>query len=50
MGVATVLGFVLPALAYCLFIERYSVNVLVADQWGNVSLARKGLFRSLECG
>jgi hypothetical protein len=41
MGVATVLGFVVPALAYCLFIQRYSVNVVVADQWNNLSLAAK---------
>ena len=33
------MGFALPALAYCLFIRHYSANVLVADQWNNVSLA-----------
>ena len=50
MGVATVLGFVLPALAYCLFIQRYSVNVVLADQWGNVSLAAKAFSGHLSAG
>ena len=50
MGVATVLGFALPALAYCLFIQRYSVNVVLADQWDNVSLAAKAFSGHLSVG
>ena len=41
IGIATVLGFTVPALAYLVFVQRYAVNVVVADQWSNVSLAGK---------
>ena len=41
IGVLTVLGFVVPALAYCVFVQHYSINVLVADQWINIPLVAK---------
>ncbi len=37
----TVAGFALPVLAYFAFVHMYSVNVVVADQWSDVSLIGK---------
>ena len=39
--VLTVAGFMLPVLAYFAFVHQYSVNVVVADQWSDVSLIGK---------
>ncbi len=38
VSVLVVLGFVLPIIAYFLFIHQYGVNTIFADQWYNVYL------------
>jgi hypothetical protein len=41
LGIFTVAGFALPALAYFAFVNRYAVNVVVFDQWSDVALVEK---------
>jgi hypothetical protein len=38
LGVLTVLGFGLPVAGYFWMVGRYSVNVVVADQWSDVAV------------
>ncbi len=43
LGLLGIAGFVLPVVAYLAFVHRYSVNVIIADQWSDVALAGKAL-------
>ncbi len=41
VNVLTVLGFAVPVVAYFWLVHRYSVNVVVGDQWDDVTVIRR---------
>lgn len=48
--VLTVLGFVLPALLYVWMYGHYSVNVLVGDQWDDITVIRAATHHAIPWG
>jgi Bacterial Ig domain len=45
-----VIGFALPVVAYIWFIDRYSINVIFRDQWGDIDVIRHSYNGSLSFG
>ena len=41
VAVLTVLGFGLPVIGYFWFLERYSVNAIIGDQWDDVNIIKQ---------
>lgn len=50
LGILTVAGFALPALAYFAFVHHYALNVPVNDQWSDVLLVEKAFSGHLSLG
>ncbi len=50
LGILTVAGFAVPALAYFAFVHHYALNVPVNDQWSDVLLVEKAFSGHLSLG
>jgi hypothetical protein len=50
LGIVTVAGFAVPALAYFSFVNRYAVNVVLFDQWSDVALVKRAFSGHLSLG
>src|SRR6516162_4277770 len=48
--IGTVTGFALPVVLYFVFVSRYSVNVVVDDQFSDVALIGKAFSGHLQLG
>jgi len=50
LGLVTVAGFAVPALAYFAFVHHYALNVVLGDQWSDVVLVGKAFSGHLNLG